>query len=213
MSEILDPQRLVWTGFIRSYQKFPGRGAIEVAGHEVTYEQLAQRAKRLAGTIQGEVARGGVPLTAVFVYRSHTAYAAVLGALMAGHGYVPLKRTFPIDRTRLMLERSMCRSLIVDSGSEAQLSVLFRGIATPLLIVCPDRSDVTEFAAKFPVHRILGSNDLADAEQWRPAQGPQTRSLTCSLRQEARATKRCNRVPCQRAPLRRLRHKALRLHE
>jgi amino acid adenylation domain-containing protein len=92
---------------------------------------------------------------------------------MAGHGYVPLNRTFPIDRTRLMLERSMCRSLIIDTGSEAQLSALLRGIATPLLVVCPDRSDVTEFVAKFPAHRILGSNDLADAEQWRPVQAPQ----------------------------------------
>ena len=99
MNETFDPQRLVWTGFLRSCEKFPDRGAIDVAGHEVTYEQLAQRAKRLAATIQGEVAPGGVPRTAVFVYRTHTAYAAVLGALIAGHGYIPLNRTFPIDRT------------------------------------------------------------------------------------------------------------------
>ena len=170
MGDTLDPQRLVWTGFLRSCEKRSDRGAVEVGGQEVTYEQLAQRARRLAATIRSEIAPGGVPLTAVFVYRSHTAYAAVLGALMAGHGYVPLNRTFPIDRTRMMLERSMCRSLIVDTGSEGQLSALLHGIASPLLVLCADRSDVTEFAAKFPGHRILGSNDLADPEQWRPAQ-------------------------------------------
>src|SRR5207245_4498823 len=36
-----------------------------------------------------------------------------------------------------------------------------------------DRSDVTEFAAKFPGHRILGSNDLADAKEWRPVKVPE----------------------------------------
>jgi non-ribosomal peptide synthetase component F len=134
----------------------------------VTYQQLAYIAKRLAATLQTGAVPSAVPLTAVFAYRSETAYAAVLGVLMAGHGYVPLNRTFPIDRTRLMLERSTCRSLIVDAGSEPQLEGLLRGIATPLVIICPDRADVTELAAKFPAHRIIGATELADAEQWCP---------------------------------------------
>src|SRR6266542_915557 len=138
---------LLWAGFLRSYERFPTRGAIDVGGREVTYQQLADRAKRLAATLQA---------------------SAVPGALMAGHGYVPLNRTFPVDRTRLMLERSMCRSMIVDAGSEPQLEGLLCGIAIPLVIICPDRADVTELAAKFPAHRIIGANELADAEQWCP---------------------------------------------
>jgi amino acid adenylation domain-containing protein len=168
MSDTMDSRRLLWTGFLRSCEMFPTRGAIDVGGREVTYQQLAGRAKRLAATLQGILMPGAVSLTAVFVYRSETAYAAVLGALMAGHGYVPLNRTFPIDRTRLMLERSMCRSVIVDAGSESQLEKLLCGVTTPLVIICPDRADVTELAAKFPAHRFVGAIALADAEQWRP---------------------------------------------
>jgi amino acid adenylation domain-containing protein len=134
----------------------------------MTYRELSDRAKRLAATLQATSAPGAVPLTAVFAYRSETAYAAVLGALMAGHGYVPLNRTFPINRTRLMLETSMCRSMIVDAGSEPQLEELLCRIGIPLIIICPDRADVTELAAKFPAHRIIGANELTDAEQWRP---------------------------------------------
>jgi hypothetical protein len=59
---------------------------------------------------------------------------------MAGHGYVPLNRTFPIDRTRLMLEKSTCGTLVVDKESESQLSELLRGLATPMVILCPDRA-------------------------------------------------------------------------
>lgn len=142
--------------------------------------ELAQRAKSLAATLQKELSLEGISLTAVFAHRSETAYSAVLGSLMAGHGYVPLNRTFPIDRTRLMLQRSMCRSVIVDAGSEPHLEALLCGIISPLVIVCPDRTDVTELAAKFPAHRILGANDLADAQQWRPVD-VSVNSIACLL--------------------------------
>src|SRR5438309_8612768 len=130
MSEINKRERLLWTAFLRSCEKFSDRPAVEVAGSGLSYRQLDQRARRLAATIQANARPGEVPLTAVFAYRSHTAYAAVLGALMAGHGYVPLNRTFPVERTRLMLERSMCRSIIVDAGSEPQLEKLLLGLST-----------------------------------------------------------------------------------
>jgi amino acid adenylation domain-containing protein len=168
MSDTTDSHRLLWTGFLRSCERYPTRGAIDIAGREMTYEQLAYLAKRLAATLQEGAMPGAVPLTAVFARRSETAYAAVLGVLMAGHGYVPLNRTFPIDRTRLMLERAICRSMIVDAGSETQLGALLCSIASPLVIICPDRADVTELAARFPAHRFIGANELADAEQWCP---------------------------------------------
>jgi amino acid adenylation domain-containing protein len=168
MSNTTESHRLLWTGFLRSCEQFPARGAIDVAGREVTYQQLVYLAKRLAATLQASAVPGAVPLTAVFAYRSETAYAAVLGTLMAGHGYVPLNRTFPIDRTRLMLERSMCGSVIVDAGSESQLEKLLSSMAMPLVIICPDRAHVTELAAKFPAHRFIGAKELADAQQWRP---------------------------------------------
>jgi amino acid adenylation domain-containing protein len=168
MSNSTNSHRLLWAGFLRSAERFPTRGAIDVGGREVTYQQLANRAKRLAATLQATSANGGVPLTAVFAYRSETAYAAVLGALMGGHGYVPLNRTFPIDRTRLMLERSMCRSVIVDAGSELQLDNLLRGIAIPLVVICPDRADLADLAARFSVHRFIGANELASTQQWCP---------------------------------------------
>src|SRR3954453_22229448 len=111
MNNRTDPQRLLWSGFLRSSGQFPDRPAIDLAGHEIAYKQLAEQAKSLAATLQENAVRDAVPLTAVFAYRSETAYAAVLGALMAGHGYVPLNRTFPVDRTRLMFQKSECRSV------------------------------------------------------------------------------------------------------
>src|SRR5438270_1144256 len=158
--------RLLWRGFLESSTRFPTRSAIEIAGREVSYQQLAQRAKRLAATIQENAAHGAVPLTGIFGYRSETAYTGVLGALMAGHGYVPLNRTFPVHRTRSMLQRSMCRSVVVDAGSEPQLTALLSGIEAPLLLLLPDRSDLRELPTKFPEHRLFGADDLLPAEDW-----------------------------------------------
>ena len=44
-----------------------------------------------------------------------------LGALLRGHGYVPLNPAFPTDRTRTMVARSGCRCLIVDRHGAEQL--------------------------------------------------------------------------------------------
>ena len=41
MSDTMDSRRLLWAGFLRSYERFPEHVAIDVAGHEVTYQQLA----------------------------------------------------------------------------------------------------------------------------------------------------------------------------
>jgi amino acid adenylation domain-containing protein len=69
-----------------------------------------------------------------------------------------------------MLERSMCRSVIVDAGSEPQLENLLSSLAIPLVIICPDRADVTELTAKFPAHRFIGANELVDSGQWSPVE-------------------------------------------
>ena len=156
------------TAFLQSGEKFADCEAIDVAGYAVTYEDLANRAKSLAATVGKALPSAEIPLTAVFGSRSQTVYAGVLGALMAGHGYVPLNPTFPIARTRLMLERSMCRSLIVDARSELQLEKLLSAFPVPLVVICPDRNDVTELTEQLPKHLIIGAAGLADAAEWKP---------------------------------------------
>ena len=162
---LMKSARLLWKGVLATCERLPERPAFEVE-RPVTYRDLACRAKRIAATIQRDGLAEAVSLTAVFAYRSETAYTGILGALMAGHGYVPLNRAFPEKRTRLMLERSQCRSLVVDSESEKQLDRILAGIETPLLLLCPDREDAGELGKRFPKHKFLGLNDLAEAEEW-----------------------------------------------
>jgi len=64
-------------------------------GKVLSYEELHELACRIAATIQKYPEFSPTSLTVVFAYRSTTAFAGVLGALLAGNGYVPLNRTFP----------------------------------------------------------------------------------------------------------------------
>src|ERR1700730_16059999 len=120
-------RRALWSGFLRSAQQFPQRLALVAEAKVLTYEQLRELACRIAATIQRYPEFSSTPLTVVFAYRSPTAFAGILGALLAGNGYVPLNRTFPEGRTQLMFQRSDSRSLVVDAKSLLQLNGLLEG--------------------------------------------------------------------------------------
>ena len=160
--------RTLRSGFLCSSERFPDRPALEVGGVVLTYRELRDRAASLAATLRRRTPPGGPPLTAVFAYRSVTAFAGVLGTLFRGHGYVPLNPTFPPDRTRTMLTQSDCRTVIVDSESEKQLDQVLERIQKSLLLVLPECDNVESLAQRWPQHIILGSQDLEPANAWKP---------------------------------------------
>ncbi|MCU1240017.1 MAG: Peptide synthetase [Candidatus Acidoferrum typicum] len=164
-----EEQRSLWSGFIRSAQRFPQRPAVVAEGKVLTYEELYELACRIAATIQRYPECSPTPLTAVFAYRSTTAFAGVLGALLAGNGYVPLNRTFPEGRTQVMFERSESRTLVVDAKSLPQLSGLLEGARERVLVMLPDMSDVAQLEARWPKHLFVGAGGLQASSSWREA--------------------------------------------
>jgi amino acid adenylation domain-containing protein len=163
----------MWQGFLSSADRFPNRPAISVDGKALTYSQLRESACRIAATLQARPEFSSPALTAVFAYRTTTAFEGVLGALLAGKGYVPLNRTFPPERTQIMFERSGSRSVVVDSRSLPQLDSLLGGVANPILVVLPDLHSVSALRVKWPQHIFVGSLDLEPASAWRePAPNP-----------------------------------------
>jgi len=158
--------RALWNGFVRSADRFPDRPAVVAEGKILTYKELRERACRIAATIQVHQDALKTPLTAVFAYRSPTAFAGVLGSLLAGNGYVPLNRTFPVDRTQAMFARSECSSIVVDAGSLPQLDKLLKESSKALLILLPDIENVEPLKKQWPRHTFVGSNDLTSSHDW-----------------------------------------------
>ena len=160
--------RSLRSGFLKSASRFPDRPALQLGGQVLTYAQLRSNAARLAATLSENSPAGEPLLTAVFAHRSLTAYIGVLGALLRGHGYVPLNPAFPTDRTRGMLARSGCRSVIVDRNAMAQLDEVLEGIEPGLVLLLPDETSCAELAARWPQHRFLLQQDLVDPARWTP---------------------------------------------
>jgi amino acid adenylation domain-containing protein len=159
----------LWSGFLRSAQRFPQRPVVVAEGKVLSYEALYELSSRIAATIQRYPGFSLTPLTGVFAYRSTTAFAGVLGALLAGNGYVPLNRTFPEGRTQVMFERSGSRSLVVDPKSLPQLNGLLEDARERVLVILPDVSDISTLQAQWPKHIFVGADGLTPSSSWREA--------------------------------------------
>lgn len=160
--------RLIQDGFLACVSQFPNRPALEIEGATISYRELYDLAAGIGATLCEHSSTDDPALTALFAYRSVTALAGLLGILLRGHGYVPLNRTFPVERSRAMLERSGSNAVVVDQFSAAQLAELVGGCERPLLVLLPEHEDVAPFAANWPQHRFVGKRDIASAKDFGP---------------------------------------------
>jgi amino acid adenylation domain-containing protein len=158
--------RDLWSGFMRSAEQFPERAAVVVDGASLSYQQLRQIAIRIAASIQAYNDPSSPPLTAILANRSATAFAGVLGSLLAGHGYVPLNPTFPDSRTMVMFSQAQCRSIVVDSGSMGQLGALLSQRPDRLVVIVPDLDDVQRCRELWTQHLFLSLRELASPNSW-----------------------------------------------
>jgi amino acid adenylation domain-containing protein len=159
--EAREEQNLVG-GFIETLGRRPSSPALQVDGEYLTYRDLGRRAGDIAATISEHEGELHSPLAAVLASRSFTAYAAVLGALMAGRGYVPLNPKFPAERTRAMLVRSGCDVLIAGIEGLSQLEELLSGPLRQLRVILPDAACVGPWRSRFPEHRFIASREMAE---------------------------------------------------
>jgi len=72
------------------------------------------------------------------------------------------------DSTRTMLQRSGCRTLVLDLDSEKQLDQILESIDHELLVLLPEREEGREFVTRWPKHRFLGFREFNPPGQWRP---------------------------------------------
>jgi amino acid adenylation domain-containing protein len=157
-------------GFLRSARTFPHRPALALGSQSWSYEELLHASAAIAALLKEHSRRNGPPWTAVFAHRSFVAYAGVLGALLRGHGYVPLNRKFPVARTKAMFERSGCRALVIDNESLPQLGKLLAGAPNGILVVAPELDDVHDLQKDLADHVVLGRDAMeeTDAPALRP---------------------------------------------
>jgi amino acid adenylation domain-containing protein len=145
-------------GFLASAERFPDRPAVETAGLAVSYAELRRRAVAIAAALEA-TAPPEPPLTAVFANRGATAYAAVLGTLLRGHGYVPMNPRYPAERNRAILERSGCATLVADADSAEAVLATLAGVRRRLRVLIVDRFPSAAERRRFTPHEAFGVGD------------------------------------------------------
>jgi amino acid adenylation domain-containing protein len=149
------------SGFLSSAERFPDRPALELGGTSISYEHLLRRAAAIAATLTARAA-DEPRLTAVFAARTPTAYAGVLGALLRGHGYVPLNPRYPAERNRAILERSGCGAVVVDSGQVDAAAATLAGLDRRLCVLVADRPPSAEERRLLAPHEAFGAENAGD---------------------------------------------------
>jgi len=113
------PESKVHELFLEQAKLTPTATAL-VLPHEaktvVTYQELGEAVRQLASVLEQLGANGEI--VALSLPRSSAQVVSILGALLAGAGYLPMDDTGPEARKRLVLEDSRAKVLISDANSQ-----------------------------------------------------------------------------------------------
>ncbi|WP_404384160.1 amino acid adenylation domain-containing protein [Caenispirillum salinarum] len=115
----------------RAADRTPHAVAVEMDGKSLTYAELADRAARLAGVLAARGV-GRDALVGLCLPRGLDQVTAVLAALWAGAGYMPLDPAYPADRLAFMVEDSGAAVLLTTRALRDRLP------ATGAPVLCLD---------------------------------------------------------------------------
>jgi non-ribosomal peptide synthetase-like protein len=109
-----DEPALLHAFFERQVALRPDHPAVECHGETLTYRELDERANWIAASLRDLNVHPG-SLVALYLKKSVGLFAAMLGVLKAGAGYVPIDPNFPIGRVENIIDDAQVRVAISDS--------------------------------------------------------------------------------------------------
>ncbi|UED72997.1 non-ribosomal peptide synthetase [Brevibacillus sp. DP1.3A] len=112
--------------FEKQVAKTPESIAVMFEDKRLTYQELNERANRLARTLREEGVGPDQPI-GILVQRSLEMMVGIYAILKAGGAYVPIDPDYPSDRIRFMLEDSGAKLVLTQSRFAEQASLSFDG--------------------------------------------------------------------------------------
>ncbi|MFI7338853.1 amino acid adenylation domain-containing protein [Streptomyces sp. NPDC050085] len=141
----------VHRAFEEQAARTPDAVAVHVAGEELTYAELNERANRIAHHLVG-LGVGQETLVGVCLERGTDLMPALLGVLKAGGAYLPLDPSQPADRIGYMLADAAAPVVITETAHAELLNGLHDG---PVLVLdgADDRAALAAEPATNPAAR------------------------------------------------------------
>ncbi|AUB41615.1 Glutamate-1-semialdehyde aminotransferase [Nostoc flagelliforme CCNUN1] len=149
----LQPELCLHQLFEEQVEKTPDAVAVVFENEKLTYQELNQRANKLAQYLQQLGVKPEV-LVGICVERSLEMVVGLLGILKAGGAYVPLDPTYPQERLAFMLENSQVPVLLTQQHLLESLP------AHTARTVCLDINweIIAQETAENPVHSVTPDN-------------------------------------------------------
>lgn len=123
--------------FEKQVARTPNQMAVSFDGEEVTYDELNQRANRLARLLTAKGVQRGT-LVAIIIDRSVEMICGVIGILKAGGSYVPLEPYLPDSRIITILSSLRVNTVLTNQRQLARIQKLGAQLPTLSSIVCLD---------------------------------------------------------------------------
>jgi non-ribosomal peptide synthetase-like protein len=117
--------------FEATASKYGKATAIECSDLALTYEEVDDRANRLARHLRSAGAARG-SLIGLCLNRSEKPIIAILACLKAGAAYVPIDPTHPDERIRYIIEEASLSLIICEQGLDDRLVPIFDGTLVSL---------------------------------------------------------------------------------
>lgn len=128
------PAHALYDRFLRGLARSPHGVAIRADGTALTYQELYDRALTWAGSLLAAFPERPAAV-GVLAGKGIDAYTSILACLFTGVPMVPLQPSFPVLRTRQMLEAAGVQALIVDGEAATVLGKLrAEGVTLPALL-------------------------------------------------------------------------------
>lgn len=107
----------------------PGSIALVFEGQAFTYQEINERANRLAAYLQQIYQMKAGDLVGIRLDQGEKLVMAILGVLKTGAVYVPMDEETPLERVNYIMDDARCRHLLDAGNIEAALA--YEGVYTP----------------------------------------------------------------------------------
>jgi aspartate racemase len=133
--------------------KSPNAIALIYGEQKFTYQELDERANRLAGYLISLGVQPDAPV-GVCITRSLDMVVAIIGVIKAGGAYLPLDPAYPVDRLSFILEDACARIVVTQSA----LLGLFQDQEITAVCLDVDEQEISRFPASKPETAVSAEN-------------------------------------------------------
>ncbi len=133
----------------------PDHIAVEYGSDQMTYAELDRYSNQIAHHLKNKGVKPGT-LVGIYLFKSIRLYAAILGVLKAGAGYIPIDPKFPMERVNDILTDSKALLAISEGDIAAELVA---SVDIPLVRLDLEKAQISVEPIKPLLYSNIGLKD------------------------------------------------------